>query len=227
MKTIQLGFILSFSFLVLISRLGAEEQQSQGYFFEKAVIRQLTNLEKLDISYTGEWDIPADFNKQRGLPISVKFIRWGNSIYLGDALRQRRIAQPFEMVIGFYEADLKSKTARIKSLHHITIQPEQWEKWWGDITQEEISELAQGIKHKPLGEAQAFARNRARELRAKSGVIDLNPKVNKDQRRIQCSIPFRIFYRDVLKQEMMGQSAIQLDKKEFPQEFQLGARSRN
>jgi hypothetical protein len=79
--------------------LRAEEQQSQGYRFEQAVIRRITDQEKVDIPYTNEWDIPAEFNRQTARPISIKCIRWGNPIYLGDALRQRKIKEPFEMVL--------------------------------------------------------------------------------------------------------------------------------
>lgn len=213
--------------LLGVTSLRAEEQQSQGYRFEHEVIKQLTGLEKLEVPYTSDWDIPAEYNKKTGRPISVKFIRWGNSVYLGDALRQRKNKRVFEIVIGFYEPDLKSEYGIVQAVHHLVIEPQQWDKWWGEITEEEIQRLSDGIKNKPLAQAQAFGRVEAKRLRAKVGLIDVNPKVNKDQRRIQCSIPFELFYQEVIKQESTPQIKLELNHKPFPSKILLGARSRN
>jgi hypothetical protein len=206
--------------------LRAEEQQSQGYRFEQAVIRRITDQEKVDIPYTNEWDIPAEFNRQTARPISIKCIRWGNPIYLGDALRQRKIKEPFEMVLGFYEPETSSGLARLKALHHVVILPEVWSHYWGEIGLADIETLSAGIKNKPLAQAQSYASRMARQLRDKPGIIDLNPKVNKDQRRIQCSIPFERFYEDILKQKKEAQANLSLMGRSFPESFPLGVRSR-
>jgi len=219
------GFLLVLAFF-FFQEAWAEEQQSQGYRFEQKVIRQFTGKENFETSYTSKWDIPAEFNTATGRPVSVKCIRWGNSVYLGDALRQRKISEPFEMVIGFYEADKKKGLARLKALHHLTIRPEDWNRWWGGITFEEIERLNAGIKNKPLEEAQAFARDLAAKLRKKPGIVDLNPKVNKDQRRIQCSIPFNVFFREIIGREPEAQVRFEILGKDFPESFRLGARSR-
>ncbi|NJK92812.1 MAG: hypothetical protein HC904_13910 [Blastochloris sp.] len=214
-------------------RLGAEEQQSQGYRFEKVVIRLLTGSEDLGTGYTSEWDIPAKFNHHSGRNISVKCIRWGNSVYLGDAMRQWQLGrgeESFEMVVGFYDIEEREGEGEAQAVlksgapggNHAGI----WRRSWGEITEAELAALIAGIKDKPLAEAQAYARAEAKRLRAKPGIIDINPKVNKDQRRIQCSIPFEVFYREILKAEPEPQTELKLWGQNVPPSLIAGSRSR-
>ena len=204
----------------------AEEEQSQGFAFEHVVIQRLTGLDKLPISHTAEWDIPAECNRVApGLPVSVKFIKWGNEIYLGDALRQRRIDYPFQFAVGFYEMSHKDNTALVKAVHLVKVSPEDWNQWWGDVKPSELEELNRKIKQGAIEEAQDYARPVAAELRNRDGWIKVHPKINKDQRRIQCAMPFDVFYRLLLKEDPKPQSQIQLLGHAFPTEFPLGARS--
>jgi hypothetical protein len=209
-----------------VQMLTAEEEQSQGYRFEREVILRLAGREELGTTYTEEWDIPAQWNQRTGLPVSIKFIRWGNAVYLGDALRQRKITMPFEMVVGFYDLEKESGQVRVLALHHLTIQPEAWKKWWGGVTEAELEQLSGGIKNKPLAEAQRYGRESAARLRDKSVLFSINPKVNQDQRRIQCSIPFQKFYQQVVGKEAEPQKVLLLWQKPFPEFFQAGMRSR-
>ena len=180
----------------------AEEVQSHGFSFEQQVWNHLFGR-----GYTDDWDIPGSANLQNpGVPISVKFIQWKNSIYLGDAGRQFAIDQPFEMVVGFYQKVDEEK--QIVALHHLHFTPEQWRNMWGEITGEELATFSERIKSGTIQSAQDYARPHAAELRKKSGIFSINPKINKDQRRIQCSIPFTVFYREVLQQEPQIQEKI-------------------
>lgn len=84
------------------------EVQNHGFLFEKWV---------KDIFFAGysgnymqEWDIPAEHNGSRGIPlelrgfpVSVKTARYGSPIGLGDVIRQRRINFPFVMIAGFWK----------------------------------------------------------------------------------------------------------------------------
>lgn len=179
--------------------LQAKEVQSHGFSFEQRVWNHL-----FERGYTDDWDIPGSANLQNpGVPISVKFIEWKNSIYLGDALRQYSINEPFEMVVGFYRKQDGEK--QMVALHHLKISQEQWRKMWGEITAEELAAFSERIKQGTISEAQDYARQHAAALREKSGIFSINPKINKDQRRIQCSIPFTVFYREVVQQEPVGQ----------------------
>ncbi|MBC2601522.1 hypothetical protein [Puniceicoccus vermicola] len=190
--------------LVSTGFLAAEERQGHGLVFEQQIWNHLFQR-----GYTDEWDIPGEANLyHRGLPISVKYTQWGSSIYLGDAVRQRSIDIPFEMVVGFHETVEGEK--RTVAICDLVFTPEQWAAGWGDVTIEELEAFAEKIHEGSVEEAQAFARVRAAELREKSPVFSINPKINEDQRRIQCSVPFSVFFREWVGEEPQKQQILEL-----------------
>jgi len=190
--------------LTSVFSLQAREVQSHGFTFEQRVWNHLFGR-----GYTDDWDIPGSANLQNpGVPISVKFMEWKNSIYLGDAGRQFAIDQPFEMVVGFYQKVDGAK--QIVAVHHLSFSPEQWRTMWGEVTAQELAAFSARIKEGTIEAAQDYARPHAAELRQRSGIFSINPKINKDQRRIQCSILFRVFYREVVKQEAVPQEKVML-----------------
>ena len=152
----------------------------------------------LDQPYQAEWDIPGSANlRNPGIPISLKYIRWGASVYLGDAVRQRTIDEPFEMIVGFYEPEDGGRR-RTAALHDLAFDPESWDTLWGGITVGELEAFGSRIKEGTVDEARAYAREEAARLRKKSEVFSINPKIDANQRRIQCSIPFTVFYREIV-----------------------------
>jgi len=191
-------------FFVLAVCVDGEERQSHGFDFEEQVWNHL-----FDRGYTDEWDIPGEANlRNPGVPISVKYIRWGSSVYLGDAIRQRSIQEPFEMVVGFHETvDGERRTVAV---HHLFFSPEEWAGYWGEVTADDLERFAARIQEGSVSEAQEFARERAADLRERSGVFSINPKINKDQRRIQCSVPFGRFYREWIDEEPVPQEELVL-----------------
>lgn len=205
-----------------------EERQSHGYAFERAVIRQMWGVrERTSAGYTGEWDIPAEDNRFRpGVPVSIKCIQWGNGVYLGDAVRQRSVTEPFEMVVGFYEKETGGATARLKAVHHLKIDPADWNRWWGSVPLEDLQKLDRAIKRGSIEEARALAKPEAARLRELSDVFDINPKIDRSQRRIQCSIPFRVFHRVVLGQSgiLEPQESLALFGRPFPSSLTFGVR---
>jgi hypothetical protein len=224
------GFLLLAAGLVARGSVFGEEQQSHGYAFEHAVIRQMWgDRERTSADYTGEWDIPAAENRfHPGVPISIKCIQWGNSVYLGDAVRQRSITEPFEMVVGFYEKSGDGTTARLKAVHHLKIVPADWNRWWGGVPLADLQKFDRIAKQGSIEEARALAKPEAARLRQLSEVFDINPKIDKSQRRIQCSIPFGVFYEKVLKDSRKPepQESLVLFDRLFMSELMLGVRSR-
>jgi len=72
------------------------EVQSHGFQFEKWVKDSFFG--DYAGEYTQKWDVPAERNTSdavpagfRGLPVSIKTVRYGSPIALGDAMRQREI----------------------------------------------------------------------------------------------------------------------------------------
>ena len=205
----------------LAAARGAEEQ-SHGLLFERAVVDHM-----LHRAYTEEWDLPAAGNLfHPGTPASVKFIRWGNAVYFGDALRQVSLTQRWDLIIGFYEPSRTEKTARLQALHLIEVDPAVWRRAWGSVTPEDVTRLIALAKEPDLAAARRDAEAEAARLRARTGGMDLNPKINADQRRVQCSMDFATFHRLFLGEETpRPQEVIQLAGRPFPRLIRLGERS--
>ncbi len=214
-------FIICPGLLLGASHLHAEEEQAQGVIFERKVIDQM-----LGRSYTNEWDIPAEGNLSHpGVPASVKFIQVGHAIYFGDALRQRAIEKPFDIVIGFYKPDATRNVALVQRVYVISVEPAQWQALWGKITLKDLEELHKNIHAGSVEEAQNLAKEKAAQLRAISNGMKINPKINADQRRIQCSMEYATFCETFLHDARpASQTEPTLWGKPFPREIPLGER---
>jgi len=221
MKEIFTGCFAAVALFFCGVHAGADEEQAHGVFFERKVIDQL-----LERSYTAEWDIPAEGNRSHpGVPVSIKFIQVGRAVYFGDALRQRAIDRPFDLVIGFYKPDAARNVAMVHGVYVISVDPDCWRALWGKVTRKDLEELRDAIHGIPLEDAQKLAKERAGELRALSNGMKINPKVNADQRRIQCSMDYEMFCEKFLDDpDPPPQSDPVLWGKPFPHEISLGKR---
>jgi hypothetical protein len=180
------------------------ERQSHGFAFEERVWNHL-----FDRGYTDEWDIPGEANLVHpGIPVSVKYIRWGSPVYLGDAVRQRSIEHPFELVVGFYRDEDGEK--RTVAIHDLVIRPDRWESLWGAVSRDDLVAFSERIQNGSIAAARSYARRRAAELRDRSGGISINPKIDADQRRIQCSIPFTVFFEKLVRADPAEQTPLTL-----------------
>lgn len=181
------------------------EVQHHGFQFEKWVKDSF--FHGYAGGYTQKWDVPAEQNTSdavpagfRGLPVSIKTARHGSPIALGDAIRQREIDVPFVMVAGFWE----QRTADEKWFVDIGIAKfteARWDALWGGLDLSELQRIDERIKNSDLhySEARKLAREWKREIAkvAKSEIV-INPKIDsKSQRRIQCSLPFAVFWNSV------------------------------
>jgi hypothetical protein len=156
----------------------------------------------------------------------VKFIRWGNAVYFGDALRQINITQRWDLIIGFYEPSKSEKTARLQSLHLISIDPAAWRQAWGTVTPADVEHLITLAKQPDLTTARRESEAEAARLRALSGGLDLNPKLDASQRRVQCSMSFARFHELFLHEPNPApQTDITLGGRPFPRLIRLGERS--
>lgn len=178
------------------------EVQSHGFQFEKWVRDAFFGGYSGD--YTQEWDVPAERNvggfppELSGLPVSIKTARYGSPVGLGDAVRQRGIGVSFVMVAGFWE----QRTPGEKWFEDIGVSGftvEDWNGLWGAVSVESLKEIETEIKNPGLhySEARELARRWKRKAAGSSASeIVINPKIDsKTQRRIQCSLPFKVFWR--------------------------------
>ena len=179
---------------VLTAALGvasAQEVQQHGLVLEQWVRDTFFDRYK-PASYTQKWDIPASANQRfGGVPVNPKATKYGTPVDLGDALRQRKIAEPFILVIGFWRQDGDEKC--FVNLIAPRIEPAAWEKLWGPVTLADLEHLDAVIKDKSLTpeQARAAARKIKNAPPFTQSIIVVNPKIDsKTQRRLQCSLRF-------------------------------------
>lgn len=173
--------------------LNAQEVQHHGLVFEEWIDDTFFEGYRPP-GYTQKWDIPAAVNKTHGgIPVNPKAAKYGTPVDLGDALRQFDIAEPFLLVIGYWQQAGEAK--RFVNIVAPRVEPATWKKLWGPITRADLERLDAVIKDKTLTPVEARAR--ARKIKSAppftdpSVVIVLNPKIDsKTQRRLQCSLRF-------------------------------------
>jgi len=176
-------------------------RQNHGNIFETYIKKHLN----IDISHS--WDIPPYPNCYNNEGISIKCLKKGGVIALGDAKTQYRIKNNFYFIIGFYE-EFKNKNKKIIWLKEIYVSKQKWRELWGDITEQDIIILENLIIDKSKRnlsnqETKDFRKhikeNKKRILQNKNSIITLNPKIGKfkkhyEQRRLQCSISYKSFF---------------------------------
>ena len=172
-------------------RLAAQEVQQHGLVFEQWVRATFFDGYRPP-SYTQKWDIPAAANHAHGgVPVNPKAAKYGAPVDLGDALRQFDIAEPFILVIGFWQQADDDK--RFVNIVAPRIAPAAWQQLWSPITRADLARLDAVIKDRSLTPEQA----RAAAHKIKSAppftqaIIEVNPKIDSHtQRRLQCSLRF-------------------------------------
>lgn len=184
------------AFLVITAHLDALEVQSHGLQFEQW-LRDTFFGGYEPASRTQKWDIPASANPDHGrIPVNPKATKHGTPIGLGDALRQFEIDEPFMLIVGFWE-QLTPEEKRWTNVQAVTVKPELWKQLWGPVTRADLEKLNAVIKDKSLTLEEGRAR--AQAIKSKppftGSTIQVNPKIDGSQRRLQCSLRFDDFFR--------------------------------
>lgn len=97
------------------------ERQAHGFLFEEYV-ESIYGIDRSNKTYTDKWD-----GEWRGFPVSIKHIKKGNAIDLGDIFRQASINEDFFMFIDFYETQTVSETDEI---HILFIPAKSWQNYF-------------------------------------------------------------------------------------------------
>lgn len=188
--------VLAMSLLLAAYGSPAREVQSHGLLFEKW-LRDTFFGGYEPKGYTQKWDIPAEANPDHGrIPVNPKAAKYGSPIGLGDAVRQFEINEPFLLIAGFWE-QITPEEKRWVNVQAVRVEPKVWRSLWGDLARADLDRLIAVIKDKSLTLAQA--RERVQKLKAaapySTSVIELNPKIDRSQRRLQCSLSFDDFFK--------------------------------
>ena len=208
------------------------EVQIHGFTFEKWVCD--TFFDGHTGSYMRKWDVSPEANNGstipapwRGLPVSIKTAKYGSPIGLGDVLRQRQIDEPFLMIVGFWRQ--RAPTEKwIEDIGVAGFSLENWSGLWGQLSLDHLRSVDVVVKDMSLHYADV--RRQARQwkkttIEVSSSSFVVNPKIDsKSQRRIQCSLPFSVFWAAVGR-EPRRQDAPELFGVPFPNPMSLSARS--
>jgi hypothetical protein len=204
------------------------EVQLHGFDFESWIKK--TFFAEFSVSYSHKWDIPAKFNNSeivpeefRNLPVSIKTCKNNCPIGFGDALRQFKNDEDFLLVVGFWEQSGGSKNFVAVEAAKVTAR--HWRSLFKPLTEEQIKFLDSTIKNKEMNYTEV--RKLAKEIKQSfpPTKIILNPKIDsKTQRRLQCSLPFAVFWNDVVKKESYRNVECSLFGERVPNPFISGQR---
>lgn len=215
---------------VLLGASSAREVQSHGLLFEKW-LRDTFFGGYNPKGYTQKWDIPAEFNREHGgIPVNPKAIKYGTPIDFGDALRQFEIVEKrerFLAIIGFWDQATKTEK-RWVNVQAVDITPDQWSKLWFPIGRADLERLIAVIKDKSLTLDEA--RTQAKAIKSQPPFIDaimqVNPKIDGSQRRLQCSIRFDDFFKHLApKADPARQDSPTVFGVPIPRQFESQART--
>ena len=154
-------------------------------------------------SYMQKWDVDSNYNlidavplPFRHLPVSIKTAKNGTPIGLGDVIRQRQINCDFVMIIGFWE-QLNRTEKWIVDIGYAVFRADVWNNLWGQLTIDELQAIDTVVKD--MNEHYSVVRQAAKRWKmnasVQSSTIVINPKIDSNtQRRIQCSLPFSVFW---------------------------------
>lgn len=190
------------------------ERQGHGKAFEDWVVETFLDGRKIP-THTDKWDAEGVTFKQEfkdktgfynGLPISIKTCKYNQSVNFGDAIRQFENAQDFLLIVGFWKESGGSK--KIVQVVTKKVSKDDWHELFIDYktekdkgashckkrTRDKILELDKTIK---TTEGYEEARKKAKIGKSEiKSTMTLNPKIDsKKQRRLQCSLSRRAFYR--------------------------------
>jgi hypothetical protein len=189
-------------FISVGSAIIAGEVQEHGIWFEQWICDTFFDGYRPS-RYTQKWDIPAEANSRHGhLPVNPKATKLGTPIGLGDALRQFDIIDgpnSFILIVGFWEQSTPTTKTWVNT-QAVTITPARWRRLWHPITREDLLTLDAVIKDNSLSIDKA--RMRAKQIKSKppfsEAIIKINPKIDRNQRRLQCSLSFNAFFDHLL-----------------------------
>lgn len=171
------------------------EVQGHGFTFETWVRETFFAGYQSD-SYTSEWDVNKQSNiNYGGVPVSIKTAKYGNSIGLGDALRQFRISEDFLLITGFRRQEDGNKRFVNIVAAHITVAT--WQSLWNPITEADLLKLDSTIKNRELTyeEARVSAQQIKSQPPFTKAQMTVNPKIDsKTQRRLQCTLGFSTLF---------------------------------
>ncbi len=173
----------------------ASEVQAHGLAFEQWLEDTFFGGNRPS-SPTQKWDIPAEANRRfGGIPVNPKAAKYGSPVGMGDALRQFDVNEPFLLIIGYWRQEGDDK--RFVQMVVRRVEPAEWRALWGPVTRSDLERLQAVVMDRSLsiGEARTRAKTIKNAAPFTEAVIQVNPKIDRSQRRLQCSLRFGDVFR--------------------------------
>ena len=201
------------------------EVQRHGFDFENWV--KETFFAKFEASYTQKWDVPSESNylenvpnEFHNLPVSIKTCKFGSAIGFGDALRQFKNDEDFLLIVGFWKQSGNYKN--FVAVEGVKITANNWRNLFLPLNLNDLTLLDSTIKNTKLHYSEA--RKQAKEIKNSDkfnqAKIILNPKNDsKTQRRLQCSLPFGVFWQEFVGKESYQNADCELFGERVPNPF--------
>ena len=164
--------------------------------------------------------VPKEF---RHLLVSIKTCKNRCPIGFGDALRQFKNEEDFLLIVGFWEQNSANKNFVAVEATKITAR--DWQNLFAPLTEENLKLLDSTIKNRETQYTEV--RKLAQEIKKSFPltIIILNPKIDsKIQRRLQCGLPFNVFWSEFVQKESYQNAECSLFGERVPNPFVSGAR---
>lgn len=204
------------------------EVQLHGFDFENWIKK--TFFADFTVSYSHKWDVPAEFNileivpkEFRHLPVSIKTCKNRCPIGFGDALRQFNVEEDFLLIVGFWEQSGANKN--FVAVEAVKVAVQDWKNLFAPLTEKDLDLLDSTVKNREIEYTEV--RKRAQEIKKSfpPTKIALNPKIDsKIQRRLQCGVPFNVFWKEFAQKESYRKIDCLLFGERVPNPFVSGAR---
>ncbi|HXG83456.1 MAG TPA: hypothetical protein VNI84_05445 [Pyrinomonadaceae bacterium] len=152
------------------------------------------------------------------MPVSIKTCKNNCPIGFGDALRQFKNDEDFLLIVGFWKQNGGNKNFVAVEAVKVTAQGRK--NLFHPLTAMDLTLLDSTIKNRETNYAEV--RKSAKEIKKAfpPTKMILNPKIDsKIQRRLQCSLPFNVFWNDVVKKESYRNIECSLFDERVPNPF--------
>jgi hypothetical protein len=173
----------------------SNQSQKHGFIFENDIREKVFNLPK-ELNNTHIHDIPKHkniFNTNENCSIKTT---GSHTICCGDILRfyNYNFSEKNTIIVVLYEQTYTHKI--IKCIYEINYNETCHKKIFGNLTKHEIEQYIVGVKSIPIHIKGIEAKKIFSYLDVKkkikkkyNSIIQINPKVDRSQSRVQCSIP--------------------------------------
>lgn len=164
------------------------ERQQHGFDFEQ-LVAGIYGIE-LSKQYTSKWD-----GWLEGIPVSIKLEKYKSDIELGDYFRNAATEEDFYLFVGFWQDEIDN----IVEFHSLLINGEEWRTLFPNSFSNSFSLLLSTISNQTSDDGLWKERIVILKQQWQNDTDNLiRPRFKRDhkkQKRIQCAINNRDFYK--------------------------------